>query len=471
MKRKDFFRYLISATGIPFLSSFPVRAPANNLQQQGEASLSGLEKQTGRAGSVSAEIIMPGRIYALQGTETNIYFENIIVSNIPPLQLDIDITCTKGKQLARCWRYTPLITDAGTENMTIEVFYAGTLLASQTIKICTAILSSGAVLTRKINNWGDSTLASGQPLSAVIAGQSDDPMKLILVGTKGNPPMQHEGRSGYRIADYSGAGRTLFQFNVADLGQPPAVGSVWETNGSGFTVDEVNMTGASGYFRCRRTSGTHDPTDNGVLTSVSVPARSSVGYNSYSVESGNPMWNGHQLSYSYYLSQAGISMSAGDWFTMHLGINDMFPHTTTKELMPAVVRAVEKVRLISANVRTSIPGIRCLVMVPIPPSISQDAFGENYANGQTLAHYWKNITAFQKALIDVFDNDQERDAGNYLLPYNAVVDREHNFPFVIQHANGRSTAQIRVWTNGVHPSPSGYNQMGDQLRAFLKYMS
>jgi lysophospholipase L1-like esterase len=56
----------------------------------------------------------------------------------------------------------------------------------------------------------------------------------------------------------------------------------------------------------------------------------------------------------------------------------------------------------------------------------------------------------------------------FIIPFNANLDRENNFPFASFSANSRNTEQIRRYTNGVHPSDSGYYQMGDTLFAFLK---
>ena len=57
--------------------------------------------------NAAAVIYMPSVIYASEGIETNIYFDNVIFSNLPNELLAIDITCNKGRQYDKFWRITP----------------------------------------------------------------------------------------------------------------------------------------------------------------------------------------------------------------------------------------------------------------------------------------------------------------------------------------------------------------------------
>ena len=95
------------------------------------------------------------------------------------------------------------------------------------------------------------------------------------------------------------------------------------------------------------------------------------------------------------------------------------------------------------------------------------------STGNNLRLEWdnENIKTWQKRVIAEFDNDTERTGGTYLIPFNAIIDRVNNFQTSFINVNSRNTQQILTYINDVHPAQSGYDQMGDQLWAFLKYMA
>jgi len=92
------------------------------------------------------------------------YFENIITSTVPLSELCIDVTCTKGAQFERWWRYTPTSGDAGSTTFTVAVYTKSraTLLATASATLKTVALSHPASgVTRKVLMIGDSTWAGG----------------------------------------------------------------------------------------------------------------------------------------------------------------------------------------------------------------------------------------------------------------------------------------------------------------------
>ena len=159
-------------------------------------------------GTDSAEIILPGVIYALEGLQANVYFDNIISSTLDITNLDIDVSGSKGRHNQNYWTYTPIVSDVGVSNLTITVnTRSGRVLTSKVIQVVTVARSSGAGVVRNVNMWGDSNLAGGQPLSIINTELTSDVMTVNFKGTLGAGNARHEGRAGWRIFDYTNAGQ------------------------------------------------------------------------------------------------------------------------------------------------------------------------------------------------------------------------------------------------------------------------
>ncbi|WP_394772274.1 hypothetical protein [Mucilaginibacter sp.] len=296
-------------------------------------------------------------------------------------------------------------------------------------------------------------------------------MTITFKGTQGSGANKHEGRGGWKISDYATVGRTFYRFDLTGLASNPGVGDIYSSNGSQFTVREVNITAGTGYFSTERTTGSTTPTAGpSTLTKVSGVGPASISYNTTSVATGNPLWDGTVVNYSHYLIANSIVMNSGDWFTIHLGINDVFGFTDDGSLLATINTMVIQLRAILTSVHTAVSGIRCGIMIAIPPAISQDGFGYSYLTGQTLKRYYKNIQAWQMRLIAEFSNSTEETAGNYLIPFCCVLDRTYNMQKALYAANDCNSAdQVSMQTNGVHPAPGGYDQIGIQQKAVIKY--
>lgn len=420
-----------------------------------------------------AEIILPSRIFAIEGKETNIYFANIVSSNLRTSQLDFDITCTKGIQYEKFWRTTPVAADAGSYSFKVDVYFNKVIIATYTSTLYIVAIGAASGVSRSVIGVGDSTLSGGQPLSTLISENSSDVMTVTFKGTQGTGSNKHEGRSGWKIQYFATVGVTFYKYVVSGITTPPAIGAVYSDGTNSFTVREVNITSGSGYISADKLSGAGTSPASGTLTNVSGIGDATITYSSWSTTAGNPFWNNStsQLDFSNYLTTNSITMASSDWVFIHLGINDVFGYTDDATLATQISTMVTQLRALITNMRSAVAGLRTALCITIMPTISQDGFGANYTTGQTLMRYLQNIKTWQKRMITEFDNDTERTAGNYLIAWNAVIDRENNMQKSSVDANARNTTQITTYTNGVHPAQSGYDQMGDELWAFLKYMA
>jgi lysophospholipase L1-like esterase len=418
-----------------------------------------------------ALIYTPSVIYAAEGVETNIYFDNVIFSNLPNEFLSIDIICNKGRQYEKFWRLSPQPTDEGSTSFRIDVSFGGKLIASKTSELHISGKSAGSGKSLKVLCIGDSTTAGGNYISIINTDfQALNSPSMTFLGTRGIAPNKHEGRGGWKFVQYAGdGGPNTFQFNLNGVEEAPGNASVYTDGKAEFTISEINISGEKGYVAGRRTKGTDSPSANGKLTRVSGAGPDTLLYTNSAMTAANPFWNlkAQRLDFRKYLNDHGYTMSKDDLITVHLGINDVF-----LENSPAKLESIRSdFNKMVSEFRSVIPQINIGLCLTIPPSISQDAFAVSYASGQTLKGYMENYKQLVDFLLSNYDTPAMRASRIYCIGFNHAIDRTHNFYKTNMKANARNPQLIETWGNGVHPDNSGYFQMGDALYAFIKNLS
>ena len=178
------------------------------------------------------------------------------------------------------------------------------------------------------------------------------------------------------------------------------------------------------------------------------------------------------FDFDQYCTDTSTAMASGDWVLIHLGINDVASYGAdstveafiTNTLAPAVAAIVGTG---VGGIRESVSGIRIGIMLPIPPSQDQDAFGNNYANSINQRQYKRNIDILREWMITTYGSMEA--SGIYLCPVHLGVDPYYSMSFgSAAPANARVATTIARQSNGVHPASAGYWQMADQVYAFLK---
>ena len=152
-------------------------------------------------GGNSSEIIfnLPSKIYALVGYELNVYFENL-TENWD--LYDWDVTCSKGMQLERCYRITPVAADVGTYALTIKASISDGIYVSKTATLVVVAANAGSGLSKSVMILGDSTTANGVAVTKLNDNFSSDVMSITTIGTCGTAPNMMEGRSGWTFKQY-----------------------------------------------------------------------------------------------------------------------------------------------------------------------------------------------------------------------------------------------------------------------------
>ena len=144
-------------------------------------------------------INLPTKVYATEGIELNIYFENL-TEDWTKYKWNVD--CTVGQQMERGYTLTPTSSQAGTYELSITAkAQDGTEKRVNASLIVTAV-SAGTSDSVSVLILGDSTTANGTAVTKLNANFADDPMTVSTVGTLGTAPNNHEGRSGWTFNQY-----------------------------------------------------------------------------------------------------------------------------------------------------------------------------------------------------------------------------------------------------------------------------
>lgn len=421
----------------------------------------------------SVTLYVPPACYAVDGLQSNIYFDNLI---IPKYELfEWNVNGGVGIQQEERFTYTPAANstkfDHAMEVMAIDAFH-GFEVAKSSFTLRQAASDGGTGVTRNCIFIGDSTTAGGKYTQRIVNLSDSDVMTVNLQGTRGSGNNQHEGRGGWRVAQYNGAGSPFYRFEVAGITTPPNINSTeYEHNGSRFKVQEYQLDGGAGFFNCEWVSGANEPLASGVLTKVFGSGDDSVAFSSWSKTTANPFWNPstQAFDFSFYMSINAFTMKTNDWVFFHLGINDIFGQSSDYGVESIANQAVKHYNDMLASIWAYQPGIRIGMMITIPPAYYQSAFGNNYKNGQTRARYKRNIQLWNRIMMNEFGGREDEANAIYLVPVNLNVSPIHGFPRGESAAHSHTTEKVERWTNGVHPSDEGYNQMGDAIWSFLKY--
>jgi len=405
------------------------------------------------------ELVLPQKIYALAGFDCNVYLEHLILEDHE--LYNFDINCSKGWHRKRgwWWKFKADGTDAGNYSMTVSLHdkQRGLQLAvaSSNIICPNPSAKSGAINILAI---GDSLLAAGDITQQLLDMSVSDVMKVNLIGTRGTGLNKHEGRGGWTINDYTTAGRTYFLFTVSGIVTAPAINStVYTYNGGEFTVQEVNLSGGSGTLLCSYTGPAPSNGSSGTLTKKdgAMVGDSTIPFSNVQSQSGNPFWNGSAISFSNYLSSN--SLITPDVVFIQLGVNDTFGFTNDQSVKDFATTAFSKLDVLINSILSVNPTIKVVVCAP-PVYASQDAFGENYACGQTAWRAKRNIVTYNKKLYERYSNSEANRV--YVNGSGTAMDTLNNFPYSIRPVNAFNTDTVYMQTNAVHPATAGYKQIG-----------
>ena len=360
----------------------------------------------------SCRLILPPVVYAVAGTELNLYFQNLILT--PPGRVWIfDVSCAKGKHQVERWTWLPTDEDAGDLPLALEVRDADdkvVAIGKTTIRVARKTAGQGQPL--RLLCIGDSgTHASAYTAELMKSCAGPEQPRLELIGTH-HPPFAGPGNV------HEGYGGWTFQNFVEKYTDKPIPG------------DHAN-----------RSSPFVFGTPSGPVFDVPRYVKESCG--------GVPP----------------------DYVTMFLGANELARivsnagNSDLPDLDEKIAGVLDYADKLIAGWRAAAPKAKIGLVTMYPPT-NQDGFGANY--GSSRLKYWPYRKA-QHRLVEMMIAKYGRrvDDGLYVIPSYLMLDTEHAFPTESVPANSRTSEKVTRISNALHLA-SGYAQLSDSIFGWLK---
>ncbi|MGV3705453.1 MAG: hypothetical protein ACO1NU_08745 [Arcticibacter sp.] len=396
-------------------------------------------------------IVTPSKILLVTGYPISLYYENFI-SDVKGFNVSVD--CAIGTGYVNFWKVTP--TTEGTFSMTIRVYKDAVVVSEKSLQV--VVKAASQLLTEKNGvSIGDSLTEPVYTINAIISNfQKLGGVQPVFRGTKTGG--KTEGRSGWTAENFATGGLVFYRFEFTGHTAPMTQWTSFTNNGSTFTVYEVNRTDGNGYVNMTRSAGTNLPDASGVL--VSTSGLQSITYTSYSVGSGNPLWDGTKLNVANYRTVVlGMPENVKfDIVNMQLGINDIgqSPNAVLSDAVIATKVSHQKA-IVDAFIADNPTG---RIIVQLEPSCNNTAGGF-----PKLSHYFyyrQNMFKLWKALLNQFDN-AVYNPNVYVGISGLAIHPFEGYPQGTVKASDRYTSATPVNTNSVHPRAEGYQEIGDHV--------
>lgn len=353
-------------------------------------------------------LTLPSTIYAVVGQEMNVYFDNVTLV-LNPDNYAFDVTCAKGRQQADRWTFTPAAEDVGSHPFELTVRNEQNELLARSrceLKVVADLKSADG--------------ANKPPLSVLMIGDS-------LTHASVYPAMVAER------AQNAGRELRLIGSHQPD-GQP----------------EHIRHEGYGGWTAKRFATHYQEVARKGEYAKRGSPFL-------YLQADGKP-----QLDFARYCQEVNGG-AFPDVVTIFLGPNDIF--SATDETLESVIDdMLAHYEMLVQMIRRAAPNTKIAAMLAVPPAASQDAFGANYASGQTRWQYKRNQHRLVERMLSAFAGRENE--GVHLVPAYINLDCRRNYPTEPVRADAAGKPAPRQ-NNGVHPSADGYRQIGDSLYAWL----
>lgn len=414
------------------------------------------------------EIVMPPYIFGVQSRECNVYFDNLFIDDAKDYGINVETSASIGTHQDERYTLTPSgALSSGT--LTVEAYQkrTGKLITSKVAQLRAAASSAGSGANKKVIVVGDSLTSAGVITQTLLDIAGSDVMGVTLLGTQGTAPNKHEGRGGWKVNDYTTAGQTFYEFTVSGVVVAPDINATeYSHNGSVYRVQTLNLSGGAGTIICSVTSG-GAPLSSGTLTKVSGNGDATITFTNAVPVSGNPFWFSGALNFAQYLS--ANSIATPDWVFIMLGTNDVASIASDSSALSTADGAFVKLDNLIASIKAANANVKIGLMIPPPPSATQDSFGNNYGTTLLRWRFKRNILIWARQLIAKYSGQEASRV--YVVPVNTALDTVNN---MLRNSatpvNSRNSATtIARQSNGVHPATSGYQQIADAVWSFLKY--
>lgn len=385
-----------------------------------------------------ARLLLPTVIDALEGLETNLYFDNAFLLLNPATVLP-DVVCAVGAQQSERWTWTPKAGEAGERSLALELLDGNNAVvarASTTLRVRPRKVAAAPAKPLSLLMIGDSLTAASIYPARVLELAKEDGLPLRLVGSRGPG---------------------------AETGEP--LGEVRHEGYGGWTAVRFAT-----HYTGKARSGPTRECGSPFLYKADAKAKGDSTAKAESTAKGDPTAKGDKgdekasLDFARYCAEFNEGR-APDFATILLGCNDTF-NATDETLESIIDTFVEHTETLLAMLRAVGPETRIGLLLPMPPAASQDAFGANYGSRQTRWQYRRNRHRLVERINETFAGREKQ--GIFLVAAHLNLDPLHGFPAASVAAHARTEATVERLNNGVHPSAAGYRQIGDAVYAWLR---
>lgn len=407
-------------------------------------------------------LTIPDVVYAVVGTEMNLWNDAVSLSHdkglSSPLNYQVRWQCNKGLITERCFRYTPVAADAGNTYSCHCYLYDrnGKLMDDKAFSI--KVLAKNALNSAKIIAYFGDSLGASAAAQLYFNFQDNNKFTGIvpqMVGTRGET-VKYDAVGGYTWSKYATEGEKAYRASVSNV-TAISKGAVYSDGSHHFEVIEVNIVEGTGnilllpYY----TSLGALIMPSGTLIKISGGGDDSIPYTDAFEESGNPLWNDQteQLDVAQYKALCGLqSTDKIDAVSFQFGINDNQLANNLPQLRAYIKSLYDAFVADNAS---------CKFIVGLTTSAGNtlDGSGANYGATWNWKTYLENVYKIREFYLTL-QNDNEM-PNIRIAPSHLELDRYYGYGFSTRAISQRVSQTESYHNNYVHPTTSGYGQMGD----------
>jgi len=325
---------------------------------------------------------LPPAVYAVPGIETNIYFDNLVLTTNSSNYV-FDVNCKKGRNDAKRWRLVPTDKDIGSYKWTLRVLNSkNEIIATGTTKIIVSPQKAGAGKKVSLLIIGDSLTDATVYPTAIYNLMTKSGTNLTMIGAHAG-----RGRKPKKIAHEGYGGWTWNSF-------------------------------------CTRWTAKKD-----------YRAKS----NFLVLKNGKPT-----LDFKAYIKKYAKGKNP-DFITIMLGTNDVYS-ANDNNITQRIKNIFSSADKFIAEIKKNAPKTQIGLALTVPPASSQDAFGSNYKCNQTRWQYRRNQFKLVEAMIKKYDKGKVKNVSlipafvgidcENNFPMRREKINSHDPKVIMRHSNG-----------------------------------
>lgn len=304
-------------------------------------------------GQYTPTIYLPSNIYAVTGTQSRVYFRDVVgvPPGIDPSYYSYVVTCAKGRQESDSWVFDPVDGDAGTTTFTLDVYFLGVKVATASPTLNITAKATGNGTTRKVCVIGDSWSAA----------------------------VSSDGKWETEVANLS-------------------------ANSTGLKCSWVGVTSATAVD------------SGGTSRTITHNAVSGQTISYFATNAASPFVFSSAFNFATYMSTNSFSMTTGDSVVILLDVNDVGAAATDAAALQSIFTMLTNLQTMVTSIHSYAAGINVCICIGRRPNPSQDSFGLDYGTSKQAWRVRRNLDLWNRELLRVFDTSAMRTAKTFVVP-------------------------------------------------------